>query len=488
MFAILVRKELQSILLSPKFAGSFAICSFLILLSVFIGLQEYRVLSRQYEAAASLNEQELREETSWMGLDTRAFRRPDPMQIFASGVQNDVGRYSMVGGFSPVKLIHSTYSDDSIFALFRMLDLVFIVQVVLSLFALLFTYDSVCGEKQDGTLRLVLANEVPRSVYLAAKGVGSWLALVIPLGIPVLLSVLLVVLFGVPMAAEHWVRLGMLLGASVLYFTFFIALGLFVSTLGRQPGHTFLGGLVVWILLVFILPRLGVMAASQLVSAPSVAEVEGQRDAFAQDRFALHVKDLEDRMQAREQSLERLSPEEREATRDSHQDSWMQEEEARRLEMRRAIDEYGRKLNEDARNRRMLQARVGFGLARISPAASYQLAAMNLADSDIAVKSRAEDAMLSFREAFLDFTQKKQAESGGRGGMRISFDSQRGVRVQPEKSGGALDLNGLPRFMPPVRNLTASVVSSLADFTWIAVAGLAAFAGGFVRFLRYDVR
>ena len=70
---------------------------------------------------------------------------------------------------------HRVYSDDPILAVFRFLDLTFIIQVVLSLFAIVLTYDSISGEREQGTLRLTFANAVPRGVYLVAKLIGTWL-------------------------------------------------------------------------------------------------------------------------------------------------------------------------------------------------------------------------------------------------------------------------------------------------------------------------
>ena len=84
------------------------------------------------------------------------------MQIFASGVNNDIGRLSNISTWTEVKLRQSTYSDDSLFALFRFIDFTFIVQVVLSLFAILFTYDTINGERESGTLKLAFSNAVPR--------------------------------------------------------------------------------------------------------------------------------------------------------------------------------------------------------------------------------------------------------------------------------------------------------------------------------------
>ncbi len=162
MFVTLFEKELKAILLSPKFVATFGVCSLLILLSVFIGIQEHRAAVDQYETAIQLADQEIREATSWWGVNNRVYRRPNPMQIFASGVNNDIGRLSNISTWTEVKLRQSAYSDNSLFALFRFIDFTFIVQVVLSLFAILFTYDAINGERESGTLKLAFSNAVPR--------------------------------------------------------------------------------------------------------------------------------------------------------------------------------------------------------------------------------------------------------------------------------------------------------------------------------------
>ena len=55
------------------------------------------------------------------------------------------------------------------------LDLEFIVLIVLSLFAILFTYDAISGEKERGTLRLSFAGPVARHTYMTGKLLGSFL-------------------------------------------------------------------------------------------------------------------------------------------------------------------------------------------------------------------------------------------------------------------------------------------------------------------------
>ena len=76
MFNILFEKELKSIFLSPKFVATFGVCSLLILLSVFVGIQEYQNEVEQYETALQLAEQQMMQEDSWWGMQNVAFRKP----------------------------------------------------------------------------------------------------------------------------------------------------------------------------------------------------------------------------------------------------------------------------------------------------------------------------------------------------------------------------------------------------------------------------
>jgi len=486
MLRTLIQKELKAILLSPKFVATFATCAVLILLSVFVGIQEYRAAVRQYEAATQLAAQDLREASSWMAVNTRAFRPPDPMQIFVSGVNNDVGRLARINSFETVKLRGSIYSEDTIFAVFRFIDFVFIVQVVLSLFAILFTYDAVNGEREGGTLQLTFSNAIPRPQYILAKFIGSWLGLVIPLLIPIMLGVLLVMLYRIPFTGVHWAKLSSLLGVSMLYFTFFIAFGIWVSTLARNSAVSFLLSLVAWVALVLIIPRAGVMAAGQLVPIPTVAEIEGQQDGFEKNRWEKHRQDLQERR--REAAMAGMNEKEREAYRDEHEWEWLEEDDKDRKQIQKDLSAFAQQLNENLRNRKAEQERLGFTLSRFSPVSAYQLAALNHAGTGVNLKSRYEDAMQNYRTTFTEYAEKKQKESGGMGGIRIEFNTNTGLKIGGDRDRGTLDLSDLPKFTPPEHTYAAAIAPTLIDFGLLGLYTLAAFAGAFVRFLRYDVR
>ena len=488
MFKLLVEKELKEIMLSPKFAATFGVCSLLILISIFIGAKEYQAAVDQYNTAVQLTDQEIQEATSWRGFSNRAYREPDPMQVFVSGVNNDIGRFSNITERSEVKLRQSIYSDDPLFALFRFIDFTFIVQVVLSLFAILFTYDAINGERERGTLKLAFSNSVPRAHYLGAKFLGSWLGLTLPLLVPILLGMLIVVLFGVPIDSLGWTKVAMLVGASILYFTFFIMLGLFVSALTRRSNVSFLVLLVAWVLLVLIVPRAGAMAAGQFVYVPSVAEVEMQKERYATDQRNIQDEARSGQWRERMQQLQGRTDAEREQLFAQSREQWRAEEEAARAEMEVLVAEYYRKVNEDLRNKKAQQEELAFLLSRFSPASAFQLTAMNLAGTNTTLKSRYEYAMNAYRTEFSEFADAKEEEQM-RGLEREARFQGGGHRIRIFGGGEeTIDASEMPQFTAPSQTMSEAIAPSVVDLGLLALYSIVAFAGAFVSFLRYDVR
>ncbi len=488
MISLIIKKELKAIIASPKFTATFIVCSVLLLLSVYVGIKEYRTSVAQYETAVQLANQEMREQPSWASLTNRVYRKPDPMQVFVSGIQYDIGRWSNINQFSTVKLRHSVYSDDPIFAVFRFVDFTFIVTVVLSLLALLFTYDAINGEREAGTLQLTFSNAVPRARYVIAKLAGAWLGLVIPLLIPLALSVLLVFVYNIPLSSEHWVKLLILFGSALLYFTIFVVTGLFVSAVTRHSSTSFLVALVIWIVAVLIIPRAGAIIAGQLVPVPSVAEVEGQHDAYAKQCWLKFSNDRENRWRERNAPMNNLGKEERDKYRDDHLWVWMEEDDSARKAAQQEIDGHAVKLNQELRNRQATQQALVYILSRFSPTASFQFTAMNLAGTDIDLKSRYEDAMNIYRETFNGFTGKKQKQSGGVGGIRVTFDTDQGFKFDVPRERGALNLGDLPQFTDPKSELREGIAHAIVDMGLMSFGTILLFAAAFIGFLRYDVR
>ena len=483
MIKILIEKELKAILLSPKFIAVFAVCSILIILSIYVGIQEYRASQTYYDTVNSQTDQRMKDETNWMALSTDVNRIPDPMQIFVSGINNDIGRSVPIAQTGAIKLYSSNYSENTVFAVFRSMDLMFIVQIVLALFAILFTYDAINGEREAGTLKLNFANPIPRSSYIIAKLIGSWLGLVIPLLIPLLIGIAMVLLFKVPMAATHWIQLGMLLGLSVLYFTFFICIGLLLSSLTRGSSTSFLYLLVIWVSLVLIIPRASVMVAGQFIPVPTAAEISSklsQKSREFTDQFIEWQKTRSKEISAslRSQDLKDLSPEELQNRIKEVYDRYTTEVRKEQEKISQKIGKYDATLTEDWRNRKAEREKLGFSLSRFSPASSYQLAAMDVAGTGINLKTNYEDQARAYSDIFNKFRAKKAAEKGNSMFNLLGEDNKR----------ESLDISEVPKFQFINPDFSQILQSIIIDIGILAFYILITITGSFIAFTRYDVR
>ena len=136
-----------------------------------------------------------------------------------------------------------------------LVDWSFIIGYVLSLIALLFTFDSISGERECGTLRLILANAIPRHTVLIGKFLGALISLSIPFTLAVLMNLLVIsTSSNVHLGAEAWGRLGIISFIALLYTCLFLALGLLVSARVQRSAVSLVILLLVWVSLVVFMP------------------------------------------------------------------------------------------------------------------------------------------------------------------------------------------------------------------------------------------
>ena len=485
MLKTLIQKELKSITVSKKFSVTFLICSILLLLSVAIGINEYKQAVTQYETVHRMADERIQQVSSWHSVSYREHRKPSPMMIFTSGLSYDIGRWTDINDDSSVKLKSSIYSDDPIFAVFRIIDFTFIVQIIFSLLAILFTYDAINGEKESGTLRLIFSNAVPRTKYILAKCIGTWLGLIVPILIPILVSILMVLLFQINFSASEWVRLGLLVVVSILYITTFIVFGVFMSTRSRNSNVSFLLSLVFWIGFVLIIPRGGVMVAGQMVPVPRIAEIEGMKVSYEKNKWEKYYKDMEERYRQQDQNG---SDVENDQQSDDLLWARMKEEDSLRTEVKKEIDTYNETIQEDLQNKQKVQQNLGFILSRISPAATFQIAAMKLSATDITLKSKYEEVLKDYRNAFNAYIEKKSENAGpGAGAIMITMDSDKGLDLKMGKD-EAIDVSDRPTFVHPVTNLSQILPDVLSNIAILLSMIVGLILSAYYSFMKFDLR
>jgi len=363
----------------------------------------------------------------------------------------------------------SRYGDDPIFAIFRFLDLDFIFQVVLSLFAILFAYDAINGEKERGTLQLTFANALSRSTYIAGKLIGSFAALALPLLIPFFLGVLILLVMKIPMGSSDWMRLALVMGAGYAYLAAVLTMTLCLSTWSRHSSTSFLFALVAWVFSVMIVPRTAVLAAGRAVDVPSVDEILSQKSRYSASLW----------QESRRRLAEYTSPEGSDVQKAMLAfEKFMADESAQRDAK---MEEFTSRVDEQRRNKEILREQWALGFARLSPGAVYALLSEEIAGTGLQMKESFKESTLAYQKTYGGFLYGKTGATSGGGMIRIKIggDQEKKTPINPYE---------LPQFIYRAPQLGAAVGEMTMDFgilfLWITVS----FALAHRAFLRYDLR
>lgn len=472
MLKLIIRKELLETIQSKRFVWTFSVCSVLILLTFYMGAENYHLNLARYEAAKAENLRKLEGITDWLMVRShRIFLPPEPLEVLVNGVANDIGRTVEVVGRGELTASGSRYNEDPLFAAFRFLDLDFIFQIVLSLFAILFAYNAINGEKEAGTLRLAFANAIPKDQLVLGKLLGAFLALGLPLLLPILLGCLLLPILNVPLSPGEWARLGLIILSGIFYFGIFLTLSIFVSAITERSAHAFSFLLVIWILTIFIIPRAAVLIAGRMVDVPSVDEL-----AFQKSRYQMQLWQ-EDREKMEHYHAEKSNDPEKMMA-GFHK---FMEELANAREKK--ANDLAARLNESRRNKQLVQERLALGLARLSPAALFSLAATNLAGTSLTLKDHFMQEVYGYQQTYRQFILAKTGMNPGSGMviMRIRNDDS-GEKEKP------IDPKELPPFLYQKAALAEVLNHSLLDLSLLVLLNIIFFVAAYFRFLRYDVR
>jgi ABC-2 type transport system permease protein len=150
-------------------------------------------------------------------------------------------------------------------------DLAFVVVYLFPLFILALTYDVISGERERGTLALLLSQPVRPGRVIADKLVvraAAALALVVGF------SIAGAVVLGVDLAAPGaLVRLALWMTVVALYGAFWVACALAVNTLGRSSAANAVMLLAVWLAVVVVVPALYNLTVTTVAPSPSRVEL-----------------------------------------------------------------------------------------------------------------------------------------------------------------------------------------------------------------------
>jgi len=165
------------------------------------------------------------------------------------------------------------FSQNVLIESFQAVDWSFLVGTAFSLLALVFVYDSVSGEKAQGTLKLLQTYSLSRNSILFGKLLANLTTLLVMLLAGMLLSLILLVLGGVELGLAELARAGLFLLLSLFYITLFLSIGFFLSTVTHRPTATMVLAVMVWVVSIVVIPGVGTLLIQRLHKLPAANEI-----------------------------------------------------------------------------------------------------------------------------------------------------------------------------------------------------------------------
>lgn len=358
------------------------------------------------------------------------------------------------------------------FPILPSLDWTFIISTIFTLLTILICYNAVSGERENGTLKLVLANRVSRVQFCMAKygAVMCISAITITAGALANLAVILALRPDL-LSLDLFISAGMVIAGAVLLCSFFAFVSIAVSASVRSSPIGLLILLVIWVCSAIIIPNTAPVIARSVVRSSS----ELQNAISTRQMMDNHEKTL--RAEVRRKSNQNLYK----TVGDIERDVTIAYNELDNR-IKRQYEKYDNAMRERNRTARRI--------SRLSPMSLF-----NYAVESVTRTGEQNDAL--FRRAMDRYSERYDRYILDKVGVLSISDRLYGTTVQFNgkemliMSSTAKEYKGsmsdFPRFQPPKFSLSEGLALALGDIAWLVIWDLFAVAGVFLAVWRMEI-
>jgi ABC-type transport system involved in multi-copper enzyme maturation permease subunit len=509
----IAKKDCLLNLMTFKFAVGTVLCVVLMAVFMPVLVNDYEQRLKDYNTDVAANEAELRKVRVYKNITPTVYHPPTVLSVFSIGLEKQLGKSAEIklAGVSEI----SAVSDEGnpFLSIFPTLDVALIFKIVMSVMALLVAYDTISGEREQGTLKLILSSTIGRYQVLIGKLLAGLITLVIPTTLAFIVGLLILLFFPmVELTGLNWTRVGLMYVTSLFFISTMYNLGLLSSSLMRRSSISLVVGLFVWVIFVVVIPNGSVYLANYLrptetkekmnIAVKALAEKrDGEINeltntlktggnqsmafgAFGQSYILMCEKPLMDDFQKRYTLSEPINI--------KYADKIFE-----------AQQEYLDKL--------ISQKYLASTISRISPVILYENIMSTLSGTDLAnfkhftnevksytdsiadyIKYHTEDFfLLSYftpgnEEDYLEMENEvKRIQEAYSDNFMAEFKKWYDRKIKQTPS---LDLQDLPRFTCRPENLIKTLCRALPNMVLLIVINALFFVLSFVGFVRYDIR
>ena len=505
----IAKREFLLNLMTFKFAVGTIVCVVLTIVFVPLLVSDYQQRLKDYDEHVAANEAELRKVKVYKNITPTVYRRPSPLSVFREGLEKRLGSSMPIQPESVPEMTIALAEDNPFLSIFPAMDVSLLCEIVVSVLALLLAYDAISGERERGTLKLMVASTVARHTILWGKLVAGLISLTLPVTMAFLIAILILEFAPlVELTGPDWAKIGLIYLGTLVFTSVMYTVGLFFSCLARKSAVSLMLALLFWVLSIIVIPGANAPLAARIQPLELREEVEsrirsvrddmrkregpGMSEQLAQFTRGV-VSGREDAFQRRYICLIAKSEVEYRRKQQVLQDSFNLRcaEKTWEIEHR-----YFASL--------VRQKSLADGLSAISPISLYARVMSSLSDSDLGSFQYFTNMARAYRMQVLDYmrdqtnnfsslsyftpcseedtveTERRYENKEYRAAWGEWVDAKEAA--QP-----ALDLQDLPRFRyePPV---WSSLQRAIPDLGLLTFFGILFLALSLVAFMKYDVR
>ncbi len=487
MLTVLMGKEIRETVLDLRFVIVAMLFLVLIPLGMYVGRKDYERRLANYQSEYQIYRQHYGNQVG-ASVEAQGFRPPPPLSMLALGLDPFLPDRAITSRSGLVRGAKEPGIDNPQALLFGKADFLFNVSFIVSLAALIFTFNRVSGEKERGTLRMMIANGVGRGNILLAKILANYVTLLIPFTVALLMALVILSMSSDVSVFSRalWPALVAIVATTFLFIFVLVSLGVCLSAFTHSSVASVMVVFLVWVIFVLGIPKVSPMIAEV------VYPVESRNVANLTQRIAR--EDIEKEYDQKKRQLydacrtafgldlSRVSSGPRDETEKKANAKYDLEVIALNSACERSIADRVRQLEQDYRNKRNIQTSVAVNLSRLSPVSCYTYLVSALAGTGTAEPDRftrnADRYQEEVKRAIYDNLILKRY-GNTRGGTAISEVAVAGF----DRSKASI-----PEMTYLYTTPAEALREGLADALLLVIFSILFFAVAFVRFSRYDVR
>ena len=268
MIKDIIRKELLVNIFSYRFLIGLVVVIVMMGIVGYVLVEDYVFRNQTHISNVQQHTDQLKNFKVYSTVKTVVDIPPSPLSVFCRGAK-DVPTSIEITSYQIPSVVDNQGTTDFIggggesnrpynplLRIFTPIDLAFVIGIILSLFAILLVFDSFSGEREQGTLRLMLSTSIGRIQVLLGKFIGALITIAIPLTIG-FLEILLIWNFFPDISLSSDILIGTILiyFFSLVFLAGFLALGLLISLFTRESSTGLMYLLLAWVLVAIVIPE-----------------------------------------------------------------------------------------------------------------------------------------------------------------------------------------------------------------------------------------